>query len=179
MSLLSKIFARENPNLAMRPLYDAIVGEGRRLSWYQQGSVPDTIDGRFDMVVAILSLVLIRLEKEEEAAQASAWLTEIFISDMDGQLRQIGIGDMIVGKHIGKMMSALGGRLGAYRNALKGDTDLDADLRGAIVRNIFRGEAPDDDALGFVAASLEQFYGSLVDISAKNIISGTLPASVD
>jgi len=175
MSLLSKIFARENPNLAMRPLYEAIVKEARRLSWYEQGGVPDTIDGRFDIIVVILSLVLIRLEAEKDTAQASAWLTEIFVSDMDGQLRQIGIGDMIVGKHIGKMMSALGGRLGAYRDALTGK----ADLRGAIVRNVFRGEMPDDIALGFVAASLEQFYQSLVGISAEDIIFGTLPASTD
>jgi len=175
MSLLSNIFARENPNLAMRPLYGAIVKEGRRLSWYEQGNVPDTIDGRFDMVVAILSLVLIRLEKEADTAQTSAWLTEIFVSDMDGQLRQIGIGDMIVGKHIGKMMSALGGRLGAYRDTLKGK----ADLGDAIVRNIFRGEAPDDAALAFITDSLRKFYQRLSDISAENIISGTLPAGAD
>src|SRR3546814_21170489 len=75
-------------------------------------------DLRFDMITAILCLVLLRLEGAPETKQQSVWLTELFVDDMDGRLRQIGIGDMIVGKHIGRMMSALGGRLAAYRSGL-------------------------------------------------------------
>ena len=48
---------------------------------------------------------------------------------------------MVVGKHVGRLMGALGGRVGAYRDALEND----ADLKDAIVRNIFRGEKPDDE----------------------------------
>ena len=111
MSLFKRIFAKENPNIVMRPLYDAVVGEARQLGWYEKGSVPDTVDGRFDMIAAILSLVLIRLEGDRKHAQQSAWLMEHFVTDMDGQLRQIGVGDMVVGKHVKKIMGALGGRL--------------------------------------------------------------------
>ena len=78
--------------------------------------MPDTLDGRFDMIAAILALVLLRLEAEGEAGRGpSVLLTEIFIDDMDGTLRQIGIGDYVVGKHVGRMMGALGGRLAAFR----------------------------------------------------------------
>src|SRR3546814_5150561 len=82
-------------------------------------------DLRFDMITAILCLVLLRLEGAPETKQQSVWLTELFVDDMDGQLRQIGIGDMIVGKHIGRMMSALGGRLSAYRSGLGAGESLE------------------------------------------------------
>jgi cytochrome b pre-mRNA-processing protein 3 len=149
LSLFHRLVGKADPRLALRPLYDAIVAEGRQPHWYVDGGVPDTLDGRFDMIVALLSIVLLRLE-QERAAQESAWLTEVFIDDMDGQLRQEGIGDVVVGKHIGKMMSALGGRLSAYRDALAPG----GDLRGALLRNLYRGESPSDEALDHVEAGL-------------------------
>jgi len=173
MSFFSKIFTRDNPNAKMQPLYNAIVDEGRQLAWYEEGQVPDTIDGRFDMIAAIFSLVLVRLEKDEARGQDIAWLTEIFISDMEGQLRQIGIGDMVVGKHVGRMMGALGGRVGAYRDAL----EKDADLRDAIIRNMFRGEKPGDRALDFLASRLVAYHAALGQCSTDAIIAGQLPAS--
>lgn len=173
MSFFSKIFSRDNPNAKMQPLYTAIVGEGRQLAWYEEAQVPDSIDGRFDIIAAIFSLVLIRLEKDEERGQDIAWLTEIFISDMDGQLRQIGIGDMVVSKHVGRMMGALGGRVGAYREALENG----ADLKDAIVRNIFRGEKPADSALDILASRLAAYHAALQNCETDVILAGQLPAS--
>src|SRR4051812_738571 len=117
MGVWRRLFGHaERENLA--PLYQAVVAEARRTAWYREGRVPDTLDGRFDMVSAVLSLLLLRLEGEGEGARAaSAHLTELFVEDMDGQLRERGIGDIVVGKHIGRMMGALGGRLGALREA--------------------------------------------------------------
>ncbi len=104
MSLLARLFSRSDPRQSMAALYGAVVARGRKVHWYADGKVPDTLDGRFDMIAAILSLVLLRLERDGQAQQG-AWLTELFVDDMDGQLRQIGIGDVIVGKHIGKIAS--------------------------------------------------------------------------
>ncbi|NJS15493.1 MAG: hypothetical protein HC788_13935 [Sphingopyxis sp.] len=113
MSLIDRLFGRkEDPRDALRPLWGAVVAHARAPHWYIAGGVPDTLDGRFDMVALILSQVLLRMEQAPDHAQDSAWLTEIFVEDMDGQMRQIGFGDMIVGKQIGQIMSALGGRLG-------------------------------------------------------------------
>ena len=155
----------------MRPLYNAVVTRGRDPHWYAQGGVPDTLDARFDMIAAILSFVLLRLEGERDAKQQSVWLTEIFVDDMDGQLRQIGIGDMIVGKHIGKMMSALGGRLTAYRAALAGTEPLD----GVLVRNLFRGDAPQGTELQHVADNLASFWDALRATPAEVLMEGRLP----
>ncbi len=170
MSILSKLFARKNHNEVMKPLYDAIVSEGRRSNWYETGKVPDSVDGRFDMILVIFCLVLIRLEADKTTQRQSAWLTELFVTDMDGQLRQIGIGDMIVGKHIGKMMEALGGRLGAYRKGL----NESADFSEALIKNLFRGEHPGDAPLSFCDRELKQFYQNLKNTDSIQIVAGEI-----
>ncbi len=168
MSLIDRIFRTRRDAAAMRPLYDAIVEVARDPCWYRDDAVPDTIDGRFDMVAAILSLVLLRLEMEGDAARReSVLLTEIFVDDMDASLRQIGIGDFVVGKHVGKMMGALGGRLGAFRVAEGG-------LAPAVRRNIFRDAPPSDDKVEWVAERLEAFRGRLSARSFDELIAGTL-----
>jgi cytochrome b pre-mRNA-processing protein 3 len=169
MSLLARMFAPRDDRAPLRRLYGSVVARARAPHWYEDGMVADTIDGRFDMVAAILSLVLLRLEalgRQSEGAR----LTEIFIEDMDGQIRQIGFGDLVVGKQVGKMMSALGGRLAAYRAALAGE----APLEDAIVRNIYRGEAPRDAALVHVAGALRAFAAQLDGHDAETLLAGAL-----
>ena len=168
-SLFQRFFSRHDPKEAMQPLYNAIVAEGRQPHWYLEGQVPDMIDGRFDMIVAILAQVLMRLEALG-AAQESVWLTELFVDDMDGQLRQEGIGDVVVGKHIGRMVSALGGRLAAYRPALSGEDDLADALR----RNLYRGEAPSAEALAHVESALRARWVRLGCLSRDALIAGDL-----
>ena len=143
---------RKSP--AATALYNELVALARRPSWYERGEVPDTIDGRFDMVALIVALLLLRLERadtRDAAAQLSADITERFIADMDGSMRQLGFGDPAVGKRVGEMVSALGGRLGAYRDALAGLEPLDA----ALARNLYRGVAIDAGALAWAAGEVE------------------------
>jgi len=170
MGFFDRLFGRRNVNEAVRPLYNAVVSEGRAAHWYRQGGVPDTIDGRFEMIAAILSLVIARLELESEQRQNVAWLVELFVSDMDGQLREIGIGDMVVGKHVGRMMGALGGRIGAYREGLKAGT-----FEAALIRNLYRGTEPQPAALDHTAERLRAFYLGLHAAPADSIIAGRLP----
>jgi len=170
MGFLDRLFGRKDRD-ALTPLYNAVVTEARRPAWYLEGQVPDTLDGRFDMVAAVLSLVLLRLEEEGEVGRApSAYLTEIFVEDMDGQLRERGIGDIVVGKHIGRMMGALGGRLGALREAFAG-----GDLDGAIDRNIYRGAVPGDGAHAAVREGLTGLRARLAGAPAAELIAGGWP----
>ncbi|MBO9581808.1 MAG: ubiquinol-cytochrome C chaperone family protein [Sphingobium sp.] len=170
MSLLASLFSRKDDRAPFRPLYAALIARARQPHWYEEGAVPDTIDGRFDMVAAMLSLALLRMETLGLQGEG-ARLTEIFVEDMDGQVRQIGFGDLVVGKQIGKMMSALGGRLAAYRTALAGETSLD----DAVVRNIFRGEAPEPAALAHVSAGLRAFAATLDGMDAEAVLAGAFP----
>ena len=169
MGLLKRLFGASDRGTAPQ-LYAGIVARGRAPHWYTEGGVPDTIDGRFDMIAAVLSLVLLRLEGEAEAKAPSTALAECFIDDMDGQLREIGIGDVVVGKHMGRMMGMVGGRLGAYRAGLNGDG-----LRTALVRNLYRGQAPDDAALAHVEAGLLALRESLTAAPLALLLAGELP----
>ena len=171
MSLLKRLFGNTEPDPKMKlvPLYNQIVAKAREPHWYVEGQVPDSIDGRFDMVAAILSLVLLRLEEDAARGQDMAHLTEVFVDDMDGQLREVGIGDMIVGKHIGQIMGAVGGRLGAFREALADTAKLDE----AILRNIYRSETADAAALAHVHQGLLDVERALGSQLPEMIVEGS------
>jgi cytochrome b pre-mRNA-processing protein 3 len=167
LSFLQRLFPDRKQRAALAPLYAAIVAEGRDPFWYRNGEIPDTLDGRFDMIAAVAALVLLRLEAEGEAGRGPAvLLTETFIDDMDASLRQVGIGDYIVGKHVGQMMSALGGRLTAFRAAREA-----ASFAGAVRRNVFHDESPSEAALAAVAGRLERLSARL-DAAAFETLSG-------
>jgi len=124
------------------------------------------------MVAALLALVLLRLEAEGDGARSEAvLLTEIFIDDMDGTLRQIGIGDFVVGKHVGRLVGALGGRLGAFRDALAGA----APLEPAVRRNLFRDEPVSEAQLAFVGARLLSVRDRLAAAGLEPLLAGELP----
>jgi cytochrome b pre-mRNA-processing protein 3 len=162
-----------------RALYDAVVRRGRAEHWYLDGRVPDTIDGRFDMIATVLSVALLRIEAEEGAgdgagdgtrkASLGVQLTERFVDDMDAQLREIGIGDIVVGKHVGRMMAVLGGGLGALRGAGDGVA-----LDGALVRNLYRGDDPGPGALAHVRGALLDWRGVLEATPLARLAEGRI-----
>ena len=170
MTFLDRIFAaRAAPS--GDALYRAIVAEARQPDWYVAGEVPDTVDGRFDAVALVLALVLLRLEHEGDGQrQFSADLTERFIADMDGSLRELGIGDPTVGKQVGKMVSALGGRLGAYRDALAGGEALET----ALARNLYRGAAADPAALDWAARRTRSLAARIDAVPLAALVAGAL-----
>jgi cytochrome b pre-mRNA-processing protein 3 len=176
LTFLARIFGKGAANDRARyaPLYGALVTAGRDRAWYAEGQVPDTVQGRFDMIAAVFAIALIRLEAEGDAArQASVLLAELFIDDMEGSLRQMGTGDLMVGKHLGKMMGALGGRLAAFRTALASG----GDLRVPVTRNIFHDAPPSSAAVDFVAERLGRVARALAETPAEAILAGEVPTS--
>ncbi|OWV34704.1 hypothetical protein B5C34_08645 [Pacificimonas flava] len=164
--------SRRKPNEiaeAAAALYRDVVEKARRPEWYREGNVPDTVDGRFDMVALMLSLLLLRLETIEgrSSHRLGVLLTERFVDDMDSSLRTIGIGDMAIGKQVGRTLSALGGRLGAYRDAFRQGTGL----RRALNRNVYRGEA-DAETLEWMAERVREEVLRLGQISDQAFLSG-------
>jgi cytochrome b pre-mRNA-processing protein 3 len=173
MSVLSRLFSRKDPREAARAAYDRVVILGRDPFWYLDGQVEDSVDGRFEAVTMVLAAVLLRLEQDDtdpQVRQFSVFLAELFVDDMDGQLRQNGVGDLVVGKHIGKMMSALGGRLGAYRETLASDDQ--ARLGQALRRNLYRDSPVEDGAVAATAARLSALYRDLRAKPASAILQG-------
>jgi cytochrome b pre-mRNA-processing protein 3 len=151
-------------------VYQAVIARAREPHWYLEGQVPDTMDGRFDMVAAVLATVLLRLERESAGAGPGARLAERFVEDMDGQLREQGVGDIVVGKHIGRMMAMLGGRLGAYRDGWAA-----GEIGPALVRNLYRGVDPGAGAVAHTAARLDRLREGLAALPIDTVLAGKLP----
>jgi|SRR5690554_1204867 len=169
VSLLQRLFRSEpDPREALRPLWHRVVELSREPALYRDDGVADTIPGRFDMIAAILALVMLRLEAEDQA-QETALLAELFVADMDAQLRETGVGDIVVGKHIGRLMSVLGGRLGALRVALASDDP--APLEAALERNVtmLEGRGTRD-----LARRLRGFAASLAALDAPAVLAARI-----
>src|SRR5690606_2043825 len=91
MSVLARLLrSRPDPREALRPLWHRVVSVSREERWYREGGVADSIGGRFDMIATVLALVLLRLERAGAEAQQQVFLTELFVEDMDRQLRETG-----------------------------------------------------------------------------------------
>lgn len=167
MSFLAKFFGRApDPKAEFAPLYRAVISIARQPAWYAECGVADTEEGRFDMLSAALAVVILRMEASADLRPAAALLTELFVEDIEGQLRQQGIGDPTLGKRMGKLMSALGGRIGVYRAGLaqeSGDSLIDA-----IGRNVSFNEGGGDSAC--VAARLRTFDATLRNLSDRALI---------
>lgn len=161
MSIFSRLFGRNRDSReSVRPLWHRTVAIAREPEWYAQCGIADTLAGRFDAITLVLALVLLRLEHDPAHAQSSVWLTEMFVDDMDGQLRESGVGDLVVGKHIGRLMSVLGGRLGAIREALP---QGEAALAAVVARNATLAEGEDGHRAAARALALWAELGALSD----------------
>lgn len=118
-------------------LYDAVVDQARTPAFYADLGVADHLEGRFDLLVLHLHLVVRRLSScgEPGGAAIAQALFDTFFHDMDRTLRAMGVGDMSVGKKVKDMVRAYYGRCAAYEEALSGD----GDLVDAIARNVYAG----------------------------------------
>jgi cytochrome b pre-mRNA-processing protein 3 len=141
VSLLKRLFGKPVDDRAVvQPLWRRVIEVARQPRWYADYGIADTMPGRFDAVTLVLALVLLRMEREPDLMAPAARLTELFVADMDGQMRQSGVGDLVVGKHIGKQMQVLGGRLGALRDALPNGEQA---VAAVIERNVTLVEGTD------------------------------------
>ncbi len=159
--ILNRLFKpKERPE---RRLYGAIVAAARHPRFYQEMGVADTIDGRFEMIVLHLFLVLDRL-KSEGVEDLRQNLTDEFFNDMDGSLRELGVSDVTVGKKVRKLAESYYGRVLAYDNALAQPELLDETLR----RNVYDAEMSQDciKSLGSYIKHAKRTLGAaaLVDI---------------
>jgi cytochrome b pre-mRNA-processing protein 3 len=169
MSLLQRLFTpKPDQREALRPLWQAVVDEARRPEWYARLGATDSVAGRFDMVTAVLSVVLVRMEASDALKVPSVMLTELFVADMDGQLREFGVGDPVVGKHVGKLVGAMGGRLAGYRDGLAGG---DAPLAEAVRRNFTLRSDSDADS---IAQGLQAWSGRLGRTSDAQLLDGSI-----
>lgn len=135
-----KFFQRRRREQIAHDLYVVVINQARRPDFYVRLAVPDTLDGRFDLIVLHAFLVMRRLrqvaeeEGGEQAREVAQALFDLMFADMDQNLREMGVGDMSVGKRIKQMARAFYGRAAAYDDALAADG---TGLAEALRRNLY------------------------------------------
>lgn len=136
--MLARFFSGFRQKKQAYELYGQLVTQARTPAFYTDLLVEDSLDGRFDMILLHLFLLDRRLEAEENRFEALRRnLQEALIADMDRSLREMGVGDMSVGKEVKKMGAAWFGRLKAYTEAQRSD-EPEAALAAAIAKNLFK-----------------------------------------
>jgi cytochrome b pre-mRNA-processing protein 3 len=118
-------------------IYGMIVTQAREPSFYRDLGVPDTVNGRFDLLVLHLWIVLRQLKSTEGGENLSQALFDHFCDDMDANLREMGVGDLAVPKRMQAFGEAFYGRAAAYDLAFASDREAFAQ---ALCRNILNGE---------------------------------------
>jgi cytochrome b pre-mRNA-processing protein 3 len=131
-------------------LYGAAVAAARAPHFYTALSVPDTLDGRFDLVGLHVFLVIRRLTAlDAPGPRIAQAVFDAMFADMDVNLREMGVSDLSVGKRVKEMWEAFHGRARAYQDSLAaGDTVAFAE---ALARNVWRGAAPEAAAARLAA----------------------------
>lgn len=125
-------------------LYGAAVRAARHPAFFETYGVPDTLDGRFDLVGLQVALLIRRLHRDADPrgpALAQAVFDAMF-ADMDFNLREMGVGDMSIARRVKNMWEAFHGRARAYEGPLEA-RDPEA-LATALARNVWRGGVADD-----------------------------------
>ncbi len=168
-------------------LYGKLARRAREPELYTALGVPDTFDGRFDALALYVALMLLRLQGRGTGAEALATeLSSLFVADMDRTIREIGVGDLSVGKHVKRMASAMLGRMEAYGAALAGDADGGAGendlanaLEEALTRNVWRGDPPGDEVVAALAQYVRDFWRLLGANPLEDLLAGSLSGEGD
>jgi cytochrome b pre-mRNA-processing protein 3 len=154
--VISRLFFRSSPTTeAARRLYAAIQRQARSPEFHACLGVPDTLDGRFDLLALHMFLVLRRLKREgENARELAQCLFDVLFDDMDRSLREMGVADLGVGKRVKAMAQALYGRIAAYDAGLARASD--EKLEDALRRNLYGTGGAEAAYLSSLAAYLRR-----------------------
>ena len=168
--MFGSLFKRRGPDVSALTL--AVHAAARRSAFYTTLAVPDSFDGRFELLVLHAQLMLRRLRQDGEAGNETAQLLfDALTGHFDEALRAVGVGDMSVGKRVKTMTSAVYGRLSAYDAGI--DADDPAILREAVRRNLY-GTLPavDDATVAAVAAYLRAADAHLATLLHAALLAG-------
>jgi cytochrome b pre-mRNA-processing protein 3 len=152
-------------------IFDLAVSEARRPHWFVKGRVPDTLNGRFAVLATIVSLLMIRLEREGlEGEQAGVALTERLVETLDTEIREIGLGDPTLGKQVRKLVGAVSGRVERWRALIDSEAGWSEEVR----RSLYPEEQPDAAAVSYSEGELHRVWQRLADASMQGLATGRM-----
>jgi cytochrome b pre-mRNA-processing protein 3 len=151
-------------------LYAALLAQARQPAFYQ-GGVPDTLEGRFDLILLHLLLLLRRLREDALTRALAQDVFDLFFREMDRALREMGVGDLSVPRRVHDMAEAFYGRARAYDAAL--GTPGNEALEAALARNVFAG-AGDGEAPARLAGYARAAVETLAALPREEFLAGRL-----
>ena len=172
---ITGLFKKSPYQRSAQLVYTKMVEQARTPYFYRNLGVADNLDGRFDMICLHLYLVLDRLENEPQASEMAQNMVNYMISDVDRNFREMGVGDMSVGKKVKKLAAALYGRLEAYQVA--GDkisVDSGAAFEDALCRNIYRSDDHGDLPLASLRQYVDQQKQFLAALNIEDLLQGNI-----
>ena len=167
--MLASLFRRRRAADEAFALYNAAVAQARQESFYRALGVPDSIDGRFDLVALHVWLLLRRLKDEPAAERLGQGLVEVFFGNMDINLREIGAADIGVGRRVKRMIEGFHGRAAAYDAALAAGGGA---LEEALARNLYGTVEAPPATLADAAAYVRRAEATLRAAPLSDFLAG-------
>jgi cytochrome b pre-mRNA-processing protein 3 len=166
-SLSGRNSAREAADLA----YYRVVEQARQAVFFTDYGVPDTLDGRFELICLHAFLYLHRLKGDSQASRFCQSLFDRMFADFDRSLREMGVGDLSVGTQVKRMARAFYGRILSYEAGLAGDDPV---LAAALTRNIFGTISALDPIADAMAAYVRGAVSELRSQRADDLLAGNV-----
>jgi cytochrome b pre-mRNA-processing protein 3 len=166
--MLGRLFRPPPRREAAYRLYTRTVEAARQPAYYAELDVPDTLDGRFELIALHMALLLRRLATEPAAQAFAQEVFDAMFADLDRALREMGTGDLSVGRQVKRMASAFYGRARAYGRGLDGDEDLGEALR----RNLYGTAAPRAASIAAMRGWSEAVATALAAQSTEALMAG-------
>ncbi|HJQ59070.1 MAG TPA: ubiquinol-cytochrome C chaperone family protein [Vineibacter sp.] len=154
-------------------LYAALAAQARQPAFFAELGVPDTVDGRFDLLALHAWMVIDRLRAASDGDAIAQALFDAMFGHLDATVREMGAQDLGVGRRIKVMAEGLHGRALAFRAAIAAPDA--AALGAALRRNVFGNTLPDDMAVGQLAAYVRATVAALTATSLTRLLAGDLP----
>lgn len=172
MGVLASFKAARRQADVSNTLYLACVEQARAPVFFTNFGVPDTVDGRFDLIILHTMLLIRRLRRQgKEAAKLSQATLNHMFSDMDRNLREMGVGDLSVGKQVKKMAKAFYGRAEVWEEAMDKDGDT---LPNALIETLFRAVNEPGDGPVNLAAYVTAADSGLRNLPDEQVLAGNL-----
>ena len=175
--MIFQFFRRTRDAPSIASLYGTIVAQARAKALYQRFGVPDTVNGRLEMILLHVALVLRRLNVEPAGGPWGQAVFDLFCQDMDDNLREMGVGDLAVPKEMRRIGEAFYGRQAAYSGALA-SSDLEV-LVEVLKRNVLEGGEGSEALAGYVRAAAEALAARDINELRRGNIGFPDPADLD
>ncbi len=167
MTMFDFLSKKKKLNISAHKLFSKVIEQSRDTFFYTDLDVEDSLDGRFDLMAIHMTLVIEKLDNNQDnadAGQIKRHLQEIMFDNLDLTLREIGVGDLGVGKKIKVMAEAFYGRMTTYQKLFK-NKDVEQ-MSLAIGRNLYRGHDVNKIILSKISSYV---YGQVTHINNQSI----------